>query len=232
MTMNWLLFDLETTGVDTEEARIVTACTAHVTETAKPVINEWLVNPGIDIPQQATDVHGITTAHAKKHGQRPDEAIHDIAEAIVNATRQGIPIVAMNATYDLTVLDRELRRNGLDRLPIIRPVLDPMVIDREKDKYRKGKRTLIALCEHYTVRIDGAHNSTADAIAAGRVLWAQYRKYPELAALADDELHDLQVTWHAARQTDFAAYLAKQGKPADDVSGEWPIRHLREAVNA
>jgi DNA polymerase-3 subunit epsilon len=155
-------------------------------------------------------------------------------DSLGNAWDLGVPVVAFNAAYDLTVLDRELRRGGHGGLSEgvgyrglagnVGPVIDPYVIDREIDKYRKGKRTLTAMAEHYRVALDGAHDATADAVAAARVAWRIGTTYPAVAALSLPELHTAQAGWHAARQEDFAAYLRRQGKPADDVSGEWPLR--------
>ena len=69
------VFDTETTGIDTRFSRIVTAyigllnSAGEVTEAA-----EWLINPGVEIPEAATAIHGISTAHARDHGQEPSGA--------------------------------------------------------------------------------------------------------------------------------------------------------------
>lgn len=46
----WLAFDLETTGVDVTADRIVTATLLHI-EGSHIDAHNWLVNPGIDIPE-------------------------------------------------------------------------------------------------------------------------------------------------------------------------------------
>ena len=51
----------------------------------------------------------------------------------------------------------------------LRPVLDPRVLDKHIDPYRRGGRKLTDLCAHYKVALDGAHSADADAIAACRV---------------------------------------------------------------
>jgi DNA polymerase-3 subunit epsilon len=56
------------------------------------------------------------------------------------------------------------------------------------------------------------------------VAWRIGCKFPDVAALDLPELHAAQVAWHAERQADFAAYLRRISKPADDVNGEWPLR--------
>jgi DNA polymerase-3 subunit epsilon len=173
---------------------------------------------------------------ARTDGIHPSVALDEISLELETALASGIPLVIMNASYDLTLLDRELSRYKLGGLgerlggyDAIRPVLDPMVLDREVDKYRKGKRTLEALCQHYKVKIDGAHDAAADAIASCRVLWRIAQQYQRSIGGVDVQtLHDWQVGWHAERQSDFAAYRVRQGQPADDISTEWPIRRATE----
>ncbi|MEN9660733.1 MAG: hypothetical protein RLZZ443_662, partial [Actinomycetota bacterium] len=60
------VFDTETTGLDLREARIVTACVLELDANGQPVGDavEWLADPGIEIPQVAADVHGVTTEYA------------------------------------------------------------------------------------------------------------------------------------------------------------------------
>ena len=131
------------------------------------------------------------------------------------------------AVDEVTVERREhdLRRGISDGFSVEgRAVVDPFVIDREVDKYRKGKRTLTAMCAHYGVSLDGAHDAAADAIGAARVAWAIGQRYPEIASMDMETLVKSQKAWHAERQDDFWRYLKRQGKPCDDVSGEWPQR--------
>jgi DNA polymerase III epsilon subunit-like protein len=119
---------------------------------------------------------------------------------------------------------------------VIRPVVDVYVIDKGVHPYRKGKRNLGALCEFYGVKLDGAHDATADALAAGRVAWALCRDYPEEVRNIDvHELHNRQVAWKKEQSTSFATYLRREaGKEtdpdrkrqmladADGIRSEWP----------
>jgi DNA polymerase-3 subunit epsilon len=221
------VFDTETTSPDPETARIVTASFAYVGGSQATQVSTWLIDPGVDIPVEATAVHGITTEHAREHGTAPEETIPAIAATLAEAWEAGLPVVGYNATFDLTTLDRDLARHTGQRLTVGGPVVDPYVIDRQIDKYRRGKRTLGAACAHYGVALDGAHDATADAIAAGRVAWAICQRYPQIAAMPLPDLHAAQAGWHAERQADFAAYLRRVGKPADDVCGDWPLRGPR-----
>jgi DNA polymerase III subunit epsilon len=191
-----------------------------------PEAETWLIDPGCEIPGEATAVHGITTEHAREHGEVPGPAIGDISGAVLRPARAGVAIVAFNAPYDLTVMDRETRRHGL--VPFGGEitgalVIDPFVIDKHLDPYRRGKRTLTAVCGHYGVRIDGAHDAESDAIAAAELAWKLAQVYPQLAAMSLPELHDLQVKAKADQAASFQDYLRKQGK-TEVIDGSWPIK--------
>ena len=227
-TRRMTVFDLETTGKNPEEARIVTACVGHVGGGLDTEVRQWVVNPGVEIPQEATDVHGITTEYAQTFGDEPVRAVAQIATALREAWSLGFPVVAFNGVYDFTVLDREVRRHGLgDGFPVTGPVVAPFVIDRHLDPYRKGKRTLTSMCEHYGVQLEGAHDATADAVAAARVAWVLATRYLDVSRLTLEELHEAQARWHRARQESYVAYLLKCGKDASDVHMDWPQRPFR-----
>lgn len=185
-----------------------------------------MINPGVDIPEQATAVHGITTERARAEGQDPAEGVAQIVAGLTQIVLAGTPVVIMNAPYDLTLLDREARRYGIKTLSDTvggdLRVVDPRVIDKAVDTYRPGKRTLTHLCAHYGVKLDGAHSADADAVAACRVAWRLGQQYPKLAALSLDELHKTQVEWHAAWAADFQAHLRGKGK-TDVIDGSWPL---------
>lgn len=175
----FLAFDTETSGIDVENDRIVTACTAllrQATPNWTQDITSHLIAVDIDIPEEATAVHGITTKHARDHGRPAAEVLDLVAGDLARAMLARIPIVGANLAYDFTILDRELRRHNLptveERLDrLIAPVLDVYVLDKHLDPFRKGKRNLGALCEHYGVLHVGAHDSTGDALAAARVAY-------------------------------------------------------------
>ncbi|WP_329336188.1 3'-5' exonuclease [Streptomyces sp. NBC_01352] len=221
-------FDTESTGVDVEQDRIVTACIVEVGGKTPPIAANWLINPNIDIPEAATAVHGITTEKAKAEGQDAAEGIAQLVAGLTQVILAGTPLVIMNAPYDLTLLDREARRYGVQTLTDTvgddLRVVDPRVIDKALDMYRPGKRTLTDLCAHYHVKLDGAHSADADAIAACRVAWRLGTVYPLLARLSLDDLHKTQIEWHAAWAADFQKHLRSKGQKDAVIDGTWPLR--------
>lgn len=219
------VFDLETTGVDTATARIVTAHVGVIDDFGGVVErHEWIVDPGVPIPDAATAVHGVSTERARRFGRPPAEVVPEILAAIRSVLARGFPLVVYNAPYDLTLLSAEAARVGTAPLSPAGPVVDPLVIDRALDRYRKGKRTLTAAAAHYGVELTDAHEAGADAIAAGRVAQAIARRYgPELAMTAQ-ELHDAQIGWCADQAERFQAYMREHRDPAFTAAGAWPHR--------
>lgn len=219
------VFDLETTGVDVQTSRIVSAHVG-VIDAAGAVLErtEWLANPGVEIPPQASAVHGITTEFARTNGRPPTEVVAEIVSAIRALFERGVPLVVYNAPYDLTLLNRESVRYGIAPLVSPAPVVDPLVIDKAVDRYRKGKRTLEVTCRFYGVSLTDAHDAGADAVAAGRLAQAIARAHPTELALDATALHAQQASWAREQAASFQAYMRREKDPAFTTSGAWPQR--------
>ncbi|MBM0235910.1 DNA polymerase III subunit epsilon [Micromonospora sp. ATA32] len=251
--MSWHLgplcpFDTESSGVDVENDRIVSATVARIQPGEPTAVSSHLIAVDVDIPQAATDVHGISTEHARANGKPAGEVLDAVAADLADALGAGVPVVGANLAYDFTILDRELRRHHLptleDRLcGWIAPVIDVMVIDKAVDRYRPGGRKLVDLCAHYGVRIDGAHDAEFDALAAARVAYRigqrahmptgrlvdlyRDRRYPSrlaesfqsLASMSLAELHPAQVGWYATQAEGLAAYWMKQANELEHLAG-------------
>lgn len=212
-------FDLETTGTNPHECRIVTSALVRI-DGGPPQSRELLADPGVEIPEAASEVHGITTEYAREHGRPHDEVLAETVAAIRAAWRDGLALVAYNAAYDLTVLRTQDPGFTVDGL-----VFDPYVIDKARDKFRPGRRTLASACEHYHVRLDNAHEATADALAAARLAWMMAKRvWPDLAAMDGDELMEYQAVAHFEQQRDLREWFRKQGRDVSDFRmGAWPI---------
>ncbi|MCL2594553.1 MAG: exonuclease domain-containing protein [Promicromonosporaceae bacterium] len=222
-------FDTETTGVSTANDRIVTAAVVLRLPGRRTEVQTWLINPGVEIPAAATAVHGISTQHAVEFGAAPVTALAEIAATLAEHLRAGIPVVAYNASFDLQLLDAELARYGLPTLPkrlghSVAPVLDPLVLDRWQDRYRKGKRTLGDLVRHYGVATQGdLHAADVDVLTTLDVLEALARKYPALAAASLAELHQAQIEAHRAWAENFNQWRQSQGFDGPGANPNWPV---------
>ncbi|MDX3243496.1 exonuclease domain-containing protein [Streptomyces sp. ME18-1-4] len=218
-------YDCETNGVNTATDRIVTAALVR----PNGQVLEWLSDlDGAEIPQGAYKVHGISTAHAHAHGRPAKQVVEEIADAIAGELSAGrASLVVMNAPFDLPLLDAECARYGVetvaDRIGCVEPVIDPLVLDRRLDRYRKGKKTLEALAAHYKVQLTEAHTAKADALAALGVARAIADRFPEVQ-LPAHRIHLHQVHWHAEWAANFQAFLRRKGETSAVIDGSWPLR--------
>ncbi|PZU40085.1 MAG: DNA polymerase III subunit epsilon [Microbacterium sp.] len=221
------VFDLETTGVDVEVDRIVSAHVGVVGPGGAVIEHaSWLADPGIEIPEGATAVHGITTAHARKHGRPAREVVGEIVNRLRDLFTAGIPVVAYNAPFDFSMLKYEAQRLGIAPILSPAPVIDPLVVDKTFDRYRRGKRTLDAVAAHYEVLLEAAHDASADAIAAGRVAQAIAARFADRLPATGAELHTRQIAWARAQAESLSEYFIRIGRldPAESLDGSWPIR--------
>src|SRR4051794_5205585 len=176
-------FDTETTGVDVEQDRIVSAALVVQRAPGHPAeVTRWLVDPGVPVPEPARAVHGLSDAFLQRHGRRPEPVVEELARGLAAVCAAGTPLVVMNAPFDLTLLDRELlRHRGVPLSTYFTGpawcVVDPRVLDKHLDRYRKGRRTLTDLCAHYGVVLDGAHDAAADAAASLALVRAVGRRF-------------------------------------------------------
>lgn len=240
-------FDLETTATDPCEARIVTAALAKCGAGAETETDSWLADPEVEIPDEAAGVHGITTEKARAEGLPVSAVIETVIEQLDAARQLGYPVVIFNAPYDLTVLDREARRHGLDPLTLDGlHVIDPLVIDKWLDRFRKGSRKLEAICRQYGAKLDAAHEADSDALAACRAAWVlgakgrvirQIRQWGghaagdrrELAALQAEwarvrgdlaSLHEAQTRWYFEQASGLADYFREQQAKGIEPKGD------------
>lgn len=242
-------FDTESTGVDLENDRIVSVTVAHIQPGTETAVASHLIAVDVEIPAKATEVHGITTEHAREHGKPAAEVLEAVAAHLAELMANGTPIIGMNCAFDFTLLDRELRRNGLrtleDRIGRdIGPIVDVFVLDKAVDRFRKGGRKLVDMCACYGVRLDGAHDATEDALGAARVAFKMMQRAgldvdsvrnlygdrpgqaPHIAAafvmlgqMSLAELHAAQVRWYAEQSEGLVQFWRKKANQLEFDAG-------------
>lgn len=225
-----LAFDTESTGLDELTDRIVTIALVSLGD-GKPSREGYLVNPGVEIPEAATAIHGITTAQAIAEGVEPAGALDATAGALALALSKGVPVIAMNGVYDFSLLHCECVRHGVETVSSrlgghdrLRPVVDPLVLDKQVAKFRSGGRKLPDLCRVYGVKHHGAHDSGYDALACAMVAAEIAKRYPVVGSLSLDELHNAQVGWKAEQNVDYQSYKQRQsGDMNFKVDMGWPL---------
>lgn len=221
--------DLETTSADPYEALPVSFAVAHFDRgqlTGKARLG--LINPGVPIPAEATAIHGITDAMVETRGGDLTRSLSGLFGYLATASEEGTALVGMNLRYDLTVLDRLAKENfgeGLRGLGWDGYVLDALVLDRMVDRYRKGKRNLAALHQHYLgAPMSKAHDAVADMVAAYEVVQAIARQDQELAAMDLDEVHNAEQQSHYEWATSYNEYRIEQDQePLDKTEYGWPL---------
>lgn len=216
--------DLEATGVDPNEARIIEVGLYRFEPdgSSEPLVDR-LVNPGVVLPAEVTALTGIRPEDLTAMGGDPAGILSATQAAIVALVDDGIPIVIYHATYDWPLLIAELARHDLATLPRVPPttLIDPLVLDRHVDRYRKGKRSLDVVAAHYGVALGDAHRAAGDAAATVALARRIAERNPQLHRNGP-EIVALQVEAHDRWKTSFNAYLARTGASRPPVTEEWP----------
>lgn len=235
-------FDTESTGVDRREARIVTGYAATIlgADDGRRVVPgaQVLIDPGVDIPEEATRVHGVTTEVAQAKGCLPVDGIYAIVAALARALKARIPIVGFNLSYDFGLLHHECLRHGVPTLAemlgkapdaMFGPVIDAHVLDKHVDPYRRGSRKLDdskgpGTATHYGVPLTAAHTADADAIASARVAVRIAQLYPEVGGADLGTLWTLQRRWRAEQMDSLTRYFRRNGQSDADAWCDpcWP----------
>ena len=152
-----ILFDTETTGLDPLSGDRVVEVAAIELENDLPTGRHFhrFVDPGRDIPEDATRVHGLTRADL---AGKPRFA--EIAAELC-AFFGDAPLVAHNAPFDFGFLNAEFARAGLASLALDRMV-DTLVL--AKTRYPGLPNSLDALCRRFAIDLSArtTHNALLD----------------------------------------------------------------------
>jgi len=213
----WMVLDLETTGPDPKTARPVELAWLVVDREGK-MLQQYhtLIDADVDIPEDASKVHGITNAMVKERSLKSLDAMGNIQSLL--KSHQHLPLVIFNVPYDWPLLKYEGERQGklVDFTP---KFLDPLLLDRIGDKWRKGKRTLGAMVEVYGVTLHNAHSALGDAVATGMVMRKMLKRGFGEHSL--EGLQEAQARWHRVWKIDINAYWKRKGEQKEVTNG-WP----------
>lgn len=200
------VIDFETTGRDPNTDRVIEVgivCFEHGRCIER---YEWLVNPGVPVPEESRAIHGITN---EELATAPSFDV--VFDQLVDKFQDRLP-VAYNANFDRGFLHAEVRRLSRASLPDYPALddnviwIDPLIWARELFKYEKGKK-LTDMCQRLNITLDRAHRACGDAEAAGLVLLAMAAKLPERY----DDLIRLQGQYADRQEADFAAWRSRRG---------------------
>lgn len=189
-----VFFDLETTGINIGNDRIVEISMLKIFPDGKKQRKTWLVNPEIEIPAEATAIHGITNEKVvteptfKELANSVNDMIADSDLAGFNSNRFDIPLLA-----------EEFLRVGIDFDMNNRKAIDVQVIFHKKEQ-----RTLSAGYQFYCDKVlEDAHSAEADTNATYEILKAQLDRYDDIKntvdALSEYSTH--------SKRADFAGFI-------------------------
>lgn len=175
-----VFFDLETTGVDVYNDRIVQLAAIKInTDGSKEEFN-WLINPGMPIPKGSSDIHGITDDMVADKPRLGDLA------AELSALFDDVDLGGYNIkNFDVPLLGVEFSRIGLSLDTETFKMVDPMQVFRIKEP-----RTLTAAYQKYCGKeLVDAHDALVDIRASLEVMEGQLAHYEDLPK-TPEELHE------------------------------------------
>lgn len=175
-----IFFDLETTGLDIANDRIIEIAYIKVYPNGNEESYTYRINPERPIPAESTAVHGITDEDVKDCPTFKEKAKK------IAADFKGCDLAGYNsARFDLPMLAEEFLRADVDIDLSTRKMIDVQTIFHKKEQ-----RTLSAAYKFYCQQdLVDAHAAMADTKATYEILQSQLDRYPDLqndmAYLAD-----------------------------------------------
>ncbi|MBN1990215.1 MAG: ribonuclease H-like domain-containing protein [Bacteroidales bacterium] len=194
--------DLETTGIDVTNDRIVEIAVVKIFPDGKEEVRCRRVNPTIPIPKEATAVHGITDEDVKD-----EPTFKEIAKSLAQ-TLEGCDFAGFNSNkFDFPLLAEEFLRAGVDFDFHKRRFIDVQTIFHKMEK-----RTLEAAYKFYCQKdLTDAHSAEADTVATYEVLKAQLDRYPDL----ENDVEWLASFSSHTRNVDFAGRIVLDDKDVE-----------------
>ena len=218
LTKPIVFFDLETTGVNIATDKVVEISILKVFPNGNKESKTWLVNPEIEIPKEAADIHRITN---EKVVTEPTfkELAPEISKLI-----EGCDLAGFNSNrFDIPLLAEELMRADIDFDMKNRKAIDVQVIFHKKEQ-----RTLSAGYQFYCGKeLEGAHGAEADTNATYEILLAQLDKYQDIEntvdALSEYSTH--------GKRADFAGFILMNDKDQEIFSfGKYKGRTVEDVL--
>ena len=213
-----VVFDLETTGTDPAQDRIVEIGVLRIEPDGERLLRTRRINPERAIPQEASAVHGIHDEDV-----RDEPTFKQVARSLLDLL-EGADLAGFNVRrFDVPLLDREMRDCGLDLGLGGRRIVDAMTIF-----HRKEPRDLSAAVRFYLGREhEGAHGAEVDLTATLDVLEAQLERYEDLPR----SVEELDV-WTKPRPDaiDEAGKFVRRGDDVVFAFGKHKGRSLRDVA--
>lgn len=176
-----VIFDLETTGINVTQDRIIEISYIKVWPDGHEEEKSMRINPERHIPEMTTKIHGITDEDVK------DCPTFKEVAATLAQTFEGCDFAGFNSNhFDIPMLVEEMLRNGVSF-----DVQKNKLVDVQNIFHKMEQRTLTAAYKFYCHEdLINAHSSMADTRATYEVLQAQLDRYPDDLKNSVDYLSD------------------------------------------
>jgi len=189
-----VFFDLETTGIQIASDRIVEISILKIFPNGNKESKTWRVNPEMEIPKEASDIHGITNEDVVMEPTF-SELASKVSEMI-----EGCDLAGFNSNrFDIPLLAEEMLRAKVNFDMQNRKAIDVQVIFHKKEQ-----RTLSAGYEFYCGKdLENAHSAEADTLATFEILEAQLEKYEDV----ENDVDFLSEYSSHQKRADFAGFI-------------------------
>ena len=166
-----VVFDIEATGLNKRTDRIVALALVRYEPIGTAQQIHYLLNPQVPIPEDATQIHGISDDDVREAPSFADMA-ETIERHFADADLAGYNILG----YDIQMLTEEFARAN-------RPfsIEGRRILDAQRIFFRNEPRDLSAALRYYCGEDhENSHDALGDVLATIRVLDGQFRRYSEL----------------------------------------------------
>ena len=195
-----VFFDLETTGVNIVKDRIVEISILKVFPNGNKESKTWIINPTIPIPNETTQIHGITDEKVKNEPTFKElflkiyDLIKDCDLAGYNSNKFDIPLLI----EEFLRCDKNFSINNFK------------AIDIQNIFHKMEQRTLSAAYKFYCNKeLINAHSAEADTVATYEILLAQLEKYDELK---NDTNFLSEFSQRGGKNIDMAGFIKENEK--------------------
>jgi DNA polymerase III subunit epsilon len=164
-------FDLETTGIKVATDRIIEISIVRQQVDGVIKIKTLRINPEMHIPQEVTDIHGITDEDVKDCPTFKEVA-HELARFLDNCDLAGYN----SNHFDIPLLVEEFLRAEIDF-----DLKGRRCVDVQNIFHKMEPRNLSAAYKFYCSKdLVNAHSAEADTLATFEILKAQLDRYSEV----------------------------------------------------
>lgn len=217
-----IFFDLETTGTNVTEDRIVEFSYIKIYPDGTEETKSRRLNPEMHIPAEATAIHHITDDDV-----RNEPTFRQVSKALL-AIFDNCDVAGYNSNrFDVPLLIEEFSRAGLTF-----DTANRRFVDVQNIFHKMEPRTLVGAYKYYCGKdLEGAHSATADTRATYEVLLGQLEKYDTL----ENDINALAEFSRNGRDLDLSGRIAlndnnvpvfkfgkHKGKPVADVLRQEP----------